>query len=146
MKASTSVTILILLILSSCQQKANTSDVEKWKQEIIQAELDFTQMAQEKGIHDAFVAFCADGAAIKRNGKLISGKDNIDSHLLENNAKTLIWAPDFVDVSQSGDLGYTYGKFTFSYVDESGDSLQNEGIFHTVWKRQKDGKWKFVWD
>jgi len=58
----------------------------------------------------------------------------------------LEWAPDFVDVSSSGDLAYTYGKFTFSFKDSLGNKVENKGIFHTVWKRQSNGEWKFVWD
>ena len=27
-----------------------------------------------------------------------------------------------------------------------GNENSMEGIFHTVWKRQEDGSWKFVWD
>ena len=58
----------------------------------------------------------------------------------------LEWKPDYIDVSISGDLGYTYGKFTFSAIDTTGKLIESEGIFHTVWKKQEDGSWKYVWD
>ena len=58
----------------------------------------------------------------------------------------LTWKADFVDVSASGDLGYTYGEYTYTYKDEAGNTLSEKGIFHTVWKRQKNGDWRFVWD
>ncbi|MFC2138829.1 YybH family protein, partial [Bacteroidota bacterium] len=58
----------------------------------------------------------------------------------------LEWKPDYIDVSTSGDLGYTFGKFTFSAKDTTGKLIESEGIFHTVWKRQEDGSWKYVWD
>ena len=60
--------------------------------------------------------------------------------------ETLTWSPTFVDVSQSGDLAYTYGDFTLSFPDSLGQIQKRTGIFHTVWKRQKDGNWRFVWD
>ena len=56
----------------------------------------------------------------------------------------LQWSPEFADVS--GNLGYTYGPFTFSLKDSTGKVNEVKGIFHTVWKKQKDGRWKFVWD
>ena len=59
---------------------------------------------------------------------------------------SLVWEPDFIDVSVAGDLAYTYGKFTYTSITESGDTLTSKGIFHTVWKRQEDGSWKYVWD
>ena len=46
----------------------------------------------------------------------------------------------------SRDLGYTYGHYTFSYIDSGGNKIENKGVFHTVWKRQSDGTWRFVWD
>ena len=58
----------------------------------------------------------------------------------------LVWKPDYVDVSESGDLAYTYGKYTFTSRDSTGRKVVSKGIFHTVWKRQEDGSWKFVWD
>jgi len=60
--------------------------------------------------------------------------------------QTLTWEPDYVDVSSSGDLAYTYGTFVFTSIDSTGITNENTGKFHTVWKRQVDGVWKFVWD
>ena len=59
---------------------------------------------------------------------------------------SLEWSPDFIDVSPDGSLGYTYGRFTYSRTGEDGESKSSTGIFHTVWKRQPDGSWKYVWD
>ena len=59
---------------------------------------------------------------------------------------SLDWYPDFIEVSDAGDLGYTYGHYTFSATDAEGKPVQDAGIFHTVWKRQADGQWRFVWD
>ena len=58
----------------------------------------------------------------------------------------LEWIPDFVDVSASGDLGYTYGKYTITTIDSIGQTIKRGGIFQTIWKRQPDGRWRFVWD
>ncbi|MEZ4811277.1 MAG: nuclear transport factor 2 family protein [Allomuricauda sp.] len=136
--------ILIFAMLLGCQQQV--SSIEQWKEEIRNAENSFAQMTKEEGIHDAFLAFADEKAVLLRGDKLIIGKDSIDAYLENQVSKSLVWAPDFVDVSLSGDLGYTYGKYTFSYLDENGKERKNEGFFHTVWKRQPDGAWKFVWD
>lgn len=102
-------------------------------------------MVKDKGIHDAFISFAAEDAVLKRR-RLIIGKAAIDEHLKSSTSKNLSWRPDFVDVSSSGDLGYTYGNYIFKYADSLGNPLEDKGIFHTVWKRQADGSWKFVWD
>jgi len=43
-------------------------------------------------------------------------------------------------------MGYTYGKYIWSSTDPAGKPITFNGIFHTVWKKQPDGSWKYVWD
>lgn len=85
-----------------------------------------------------------------RNNQLIFGKEAIKSSFDRGTEPaqkvSLTWKPDFVDVSVSGDLGYTYGEYIYSFIDNTGLQKSDTGIFHTVWKRQKNGEWRFVWD
>lgn len=59
---------------------------------------------------------------------------------------TLTWKPDFVEVSSSGDLAYTYGWYQFSMTDTAGKVARDTDEFHTIWKRQPDGEWRYIWD
>ena len=105
-------------------------------------------MAQKEGLIKAFEFYAAPDGVIRRKHKIIKGKSAI-AQWYENDVKpneTLTWTPTFIDVSQSGDMAYTYGDFTFTYPDSLGNMKKNTGIFHTVWKRQANGKWRFVWD
>ena len=85
-----------------------------------------------------------------RNNSLIIGIDSLRESYKNKESEigkvSLTWKPDFVDVAISGDLGYTYGKYVYTTTDSIGTKNVLEGIFHTVWKRQPDGTWKFVWD
>lgn len=105
-------------------------------------------MAQSEGVQKAFVYFAADSAVILRKNHLLKGKEAIRFQYVSfpKNGSKLEWAADFADVSASGDLGYTYGKYTLTSTDSVGKTTKNEGVFHTVWKRQPDGRWRFVWD
>jgi ketosteroid isomerase-like protein len=140
--------LLIGVLMNACTMNQPKKTTEELKNEIIQAEHDFATMAKEKGMAEAFLAFAAEDAVLNRNDSLIKGKLAIkayfDKQTLTDNQ--LAWEPDFVDVAASGDLGHTYGKYTFSAVTPSGKTIQAEGVFNTVWKRQADGNWKFVWD
>jgi ketosteroid isomerase-like protein len=136
----------VLLVSCNCR---NTAGREESKKAIRQTEKDFEKMASEKGIAEAF-SYYADSAAVimRGNGALIQGTQNIKvyySKSLFQNA-SVTWTPDFVDVSESGDLGYTYGKYLWQVQDSTGLITEDSGIFHTVWKKQKDGAWKYVWD
>jgi ketosteroid isomerase-like protein len=137
---------MIGMMIFSCSNEPDQTIIQKWKDEIVSTEKDFAEMAAEKGLHEAFVAFAAEDAVLMRNNEVVVGKNNIDAFYEGRNTTGLNWKPDFVDVSSSGDLGYTYGQYTFTYSDSLGNSNESKGIFHTVWKRQNDGTWKFVWD
>ena len=134
--------------LISCTMKNEKPAIEQWKAEIVKTEEAFAQMAAERGIPEAFLHFAAEDAVLQRNNKLIEGKSAISEYFAQQTLKEvkLSWHPDFADVAASGELGYTYGKYTFSAVDTSGAAINADGIFHTVWKKQPDGEWKFVWD
>jgi len=140
--------VILPLIFVSCQTSVNNQQLEKWKAEIVQAEHQFAAMAKEKGIAAAFYGFADSNAAIKREGKVIQGREAIKAYYDAHNSPTasLQWTPTFVEVSSSGDLGYTYGDFTYSEKDSIGKINETKGIFHTVWKKQKSDRWKFVWD
>jgi ketosteroid isomerase-like protein len=136
-------------LLLQCCKSAEKTDPEKAKKEIAQAEKDFEKMAAEKTIAEAF-AYFADSSAVIRGGNdsLIRGKEGIRNRFLADRFKnaSVKWSPDFIDVSSSGDLGYTYGKYVWLSKDSTGKTQESRGIFHTVWKKQKDGSWRFVWD
>ena len=144
-----SLLMIVLVILFTSCSSDNNNEIAKWKKEIVDAEHAFAELAKTDGIPKAFITFAAEDVAVLRNGNLIRGKGELKKSyekIIPSGNETLTWSPDFVDVSSSGDLGYTYGKYTYSYTDSLGNVQSSEGVFHTVWKRQPDGTWKFVWD
>ncbi|MDQ7811446.1 hypothetical protein [Brevundimonas sp.] len=50
----------------------------------------------------------------------------------------LEWWPNFAGLSRSGDLGFTTGGVALNG--------QRTGHYFTVWKRQPDGSWKWIYD
>jgi ketosteroid isomerase-like protein len=116
--------------------------------QIFEAEKSFARMAAKKGADSAFLYFAATDAVLNRGNDVVKGKDSIIAYFQSRNYTDiqLKWEPEFVDASASGDLGYTYGPFTFNAKDKDGKEIKSSGVFHTVWKKQADGSWKFVWD
>ena len=138
--------VIASLLMACMPMKQN--DQAASKAEIVQAEKDFAAAAQE-GIAEAFYQFADSEATILRVGdSLIHGKEGIRNfYQNERYANARVnWSPDFVGVSDDGSLGYTYGKYSWVFPGDSGESKTYTGIFHTVWKRQADGSWKYVWD
>ena len=132
--------------MASCQNTADQASLEK---EIFQTEKAFEKMASEKGIAEAFYYYAAEDAVIKReNDTLIIGKKNIKTYYEKiNDEKTTVsWTPDYINMSADGTMAYTYGKYLWKIKDEQGEITEHKGVFHTVWKKQADKSWKYVWD
>jgi ketosteroid isomerase-like protein len=139
---------IFLLLLLSCAEN-HTIDTNAVKKEIADAEKAFETMAKEKGIAEAFVFYADSNAVIRRrNDTLITGKEGIRKFYSGDLYKeaSVTWSPDFIDVSEKGDMAYTYGKYLWQSKDSTGKPIELSGVFHTVWKRQKDGSWRYVWD
>ncbi|MBB6482275.1 YybH family protein [Spirochaeta isovalerica] len=116
--------------------------------EIKDTEAAFCRLAAERGIAEAFLTYADDGAVINRNNRIYRGKAGIAEYYDNQTLKDvqLTWSPDYVDVAESGDMAWTYGNYVFAALSDENKPVEARGIFHTVWKRQPGGTWKYVWD
>jgi ketosteroid isomerase-like protein len=139
--------IVVVLLLTAICTFGQTKK-EAAKAAILRAEAAFQQMVIDSGLAVAFVHFADNNAAIKRDTLLLVGKREISRYMASSNISdvSLLWTPSFVDASDDGTLGYTYGEYTFTGEKVTGGRVSYRGIFHTVWKLQSDGEWRYVWD
>ena len=140
---------LIFVMLISCSSNSNSDQVRlKAIEEIKKAEHDFALAVKSKGADSAFILFAAEDAVLDRGQSVVKGREAILKYFSSRGLQNVVieWSPEFVDASMSGDLGYTFGPYTYSAVDSTGKPFSTEGIFHTVWKKQSNGEWLFVWD
>ncbi|MEP0365462.1 MAG: nuclear transport factor 2 family protein [Cyclobacteriaceae bacterium] len=140
------VTLASLMILTSCASEVNKQHL---RIEILNLENAFQKMANEKSLAEAFYLFADDHAVIKReNDTLIMGKENIKAYYEQERYQDveLTWRPDFVEISDAGDMAYTYGKYVWKSKGKNDNVKEHTGVFHTVWKKQPNKTWKYVWD
>jgi ketosteroid isomerase-like protein len=123
-------------------------DLQKEKDALRQADIDFSNYSKEKGVRDAFLAYVAkDGVLLRPYTYPIEGFDAVKKFLNESDADfTLTWAPSYADVSLSGELGYTYGLYELTFKDEQGNTQLRKGTYVSIWKKNEAGKWKFTLD
>ncbi|HEV8263425.1 MAG TPA: DUF4440 domain-containing protein [Gemmatimonadales bacterium] len=110
--------------------------------ELLAADSAFAALSAARGARAAFVAFAADEAITLGPGgaPMNRGRDAIGATFAEFPAGAVLeWAPVTADVAGSGDLGCTVGE---AVVKPRGSYSK----YLTVWKRQPDGRWKFVAD
>jgi ketosteroid isomerase-like protein len=74
----------------------------------------------------------------------IVGADAVDFIIAQKTEDLILtWRPKDAVVAASGELAYTYGVYNIT-VKDSDEAMQ--GSYVTIWKKQLDGKWKFVLD
>jgi ketosteroid isomerase-like protein len=136
------VFIIISIALFSCEKKP-----KKVSEEILlKTDRDFSTLSVNEGMFRAFLFYIADDGVILRNNSFpAKGKETLAKRFSGKTDTTfsLSWEPLFGKISESGDLGYTYGIHTNT------DKLTGEitrGTYITIWQKQADGNWKFVLD
>lgn len=108
---------------------------------VIAAELAFAARAAEAGISTAFLDFMTDDAIVfapdPEPARRIYG-DRPPSKSPKEGGTLLAWWPNWAGIARSGDLGFTTGP-----AEVNGRRTQH---YFTVWVRQPDGGWKWVYD
>jgi len=130
---------IFCLVFVSC----NENNIEKNKQELINADIAMSDLAMKEGFnHSIFLNADTNIVKFQENRLPLIGKNKL-AIILEKNAdiKTLSWKPVGADVAASGDLGYTWGNWKYQAPDTA-----YYGNYFTAWKKQKDGSWKVALD
>jgi ketosteroid isomerase-like protein len=134
--------IWVLLIFASCQQE----DPAALKQEVIDTDKNFSLRAQEKGITEAFVYYADEKVIRPQEGQQpIFGKYALMESYEKNPPNySLTWEPLRAEVS--GTLAYTFGGYTLTTKTAAGRDTVTYGNYVSIWKRKKDGSWRYVLD
>lgn len=137
------IILSLLLVAIACTQKPNP---EKEKQNLLRTDKEFSDYAQENGVGDAFVMYADSNALMLPNGgQPIKGIASVEEAFKEYKS-LLQWEPEFADVSASGDLGYTWGRYVSMSKTEDGEFRKSYGKYTSIWRKQNDGNWKWVLD
>jgi ketosteroid isomerase-like protein len=117
-------------------------------EDIRAADDDFAQTAARLGTGRAFGEFAAENAQIfSTPGEFITGPEAISQAFgptTEDNM--LVWHPVAGEVARSGDLGFTVGNAVFTGKSLDGTPQVRYSKYLTVWKKQHDGRWRYVVD
>ncbi len=132
---------------SQFKQRSEKVNLDAERAALVNQEGEFLKAAKADGLVRAYQSFMADEARLHRNGVFpLTEKDSIHAFLAAK-PLTMTWQPIHVDVSQSNDLGYSYGSYELRENNAAaGAAAVEKGYFVRVWKRNKDGKWKVVLD
>lgn len=136
------VFILTAILILSCSRGIKN----KFAGSLLKADRDFSEMSVKEGMFKAFLFYMAeDGVILRDNSYPSKGKEDLRKRF-EGKSDTsfvLSWDPLSEMISESGELGYTYG--IHSTLDKATGKI-TKGTYLTIWKKQSGGSWKFVLD
>ena len=117
-------------------------------EEIRAADDEFASTAAKLGSGRAFGAYAADNAQMfSTPGEFITGPEAIAQAFgPTTDDSKLVWHPVTGEVARSGDLGFTVGNAVFTGKNLDGTPQVRYSKYLTVWKKQRDGSWRYVVD
>ena len=134
--------MMAVILFSACSTKQADMSGKSAK-EISDADIAMSDIALKEGFFRALLMFAEDSVIMPREGKLpIIGKPAAVTEWGDKpGTKDITWWPYRAEASSSGDMGYTFGFWQYKTKDTT-----TYGNYCTVWHKQKDGSWKFVFD
>jgi ketosteroid isomerase-like protein len=115
---------------------------------LLQADREFAQATGARGAEGFISYFAEEVALLPKNSAPVVGKAAAAEMIRRGWAQpgySLTWIPLHAELAQSGELGYTYGTYERKFVQD-GKPATETGKYVTMWKRQRDGKWKVILD
>ena len=132
------MTSLVLAALLAAAPPPETN--ARLAEQVRQTETSFAKTMADRD-HAAFVSFLAEETVFFGKG-VLRGKDAVArawKPYYEGAAAPFSWRPETVEVLDSGTLALSSGPV----FDPSG---RQTGTFTSVWRREKDGQWRIVFD
>lgn len=106
---------------------------------IVAAERAFAADASVLGLTASFNKWAVPDAVMIGGGQVQTVRDVFPPDVPRPADEALLeWWPNFAGISRSGDLGFTTGGVAING--------QRTGHYFTIWKKQPDGSWRWVYD
>ncbi len=104
---------------------------------VVAAERAFAADGLALGVRDAFLKHSAPEAIVFQPD-VQKVHETFPKQDPDKGGPPLVWWPLWAGIARSGDLGFTTGPYSYDG--------QLRGYYFTVWKKQADGGWKWVYD
>lgn len=111
------------------------------EQQLLELERQLSATAQDAGLGGALASVIHPDGMVIRPGVTLTGAEEITRGLAPPaGAGPMYWQPDRVEVSGSGDMGMTSGR----YVQVITGAEAHQGRYVVVWRRDGSGDWKIL--
>jgi uncharacterized protein (TIGR02246 family) len=142
--------LMVAVLATTSEASAGTSARRAADEKALRDSDSEWSKAASEGDVDRTVSFYTDDATLlPPNAPVVSGREAIRrewADILKGFSGTLHWHATKVEVSRSGDIGYTIGRYEGTFTPPNGKPAQDRGKYLEVWKKQANGQWKCVAD
>lgn len=107
-----------------------------------QADRDFAALSRAQGVKTAFLTYLAQDSVAFLPGVALA-RPYFEGRTFRSQ---LDWSPSGGEISQQGDLGYTFGPAVVTVPQPSGPPLRFGTFYLTLWERDSMGNWKIAVD
>lgn len=133
--------LLLPLLLCACAAAPARPDLAALKAEVEQTERAFAKTMADRDLA-GFASHLADDTVFFGSKRVLRGKAAVVDAwkpFYEGAQAPFSWAPERVEVLDSGDLAYSSGPV----FDPEGNRVSS---FNSVWQREAPGIWRIVFD
>ena len=132
--------IATVLLALGIAGPAHAEASEDLREQVRRAEMAFAKTMADRD-HAAFAGFLAEDTLFLGRTTL-RGRQAVAEgwkRFYEGKQAPFSWEPDRVEVNDSGTMGISTGPVR----DPSGARV---GTFNSIWRREKDGRWRIIFD
>ena len=133
--------VLAAVVLAACMARGAGGTQDELRQRVMETERAFAASMKARDF-EAFGGFLSKEAVFMGPGGAKRGRDAVTQAwrgYFDGPTAPFSWAPDDVQVLDSGTLAYSSGPV----LDASGKQI---GRFNSVWRLEGPGTWKVVFD
>jgi len=150
-RCRTHFAVISLLMASSINhaqmQDANEAVLADARRTILSVNADWVVAMRARDAHRATLAYAQDAIFVTRDGRVLTGHDEIEKF----SAERIAHGPALVDGSLDDDglqlagaLVYEWGHSSLNWKTADGKLQSTSGHFLTVWKRTSDAHWEII--
>jgi uncharacterized protein (TIGR02246 family) len=140
------LTPLTLLVVSGCAPQV---DIEAERSALREAAVAYHEAASALNAEAVVALYAEDAVLMPPNADQIAGLDNIRgfvNEFVDTPGFEARFGPPTVEVSLSGDLGWTVATSEMTFEGPDGEPVVERIRDLHLWKKQADGSWKVVVD
>lgn len=139
---------LLLISVGGCAHSSRASRVDL-ERSLRTSDTSLQEAIASRNL-DAIITFYSEDAVLLPTAEpMVSGRRAIREewhHILSIPDMVNKSSLTRVEIAASGDLGYTMGTYVASMRGEDGTLVSEPGKWVSIWKRQRDGRWRIVVD